>query len=284
MRSRRDVVTYEVPEAAGSQGLGASGNPIEFMMRLGGQVLEINRMLGTKYVPAHACMDTPIGRDLVQMLEHHNAGRCDLRDFELLRLAMLVKNLKEIELSRPELLKHYKRELRHSSSSAGYYGVRFEVNIAASLARHGVSYSKTEAPDFSLNGSAGIECTSARLAVAKPGSDLLYKVKSCVTKKAGGDYVHSSVALLVDVTNLFFHLARPNGTAVRGTLLESIRDSDFGSIALFAYMINPELKRLESGYFREDSENISGGLKSVLDLAFPSGEHVVENPIWPREG
>lgn len=271
-------------ETPGSQALGASGNPMEFMMRLGDQVLEINRMLGAKYVPGHACMDSPIGRDLVQMFEHHNAGRYALRDFELLRLTMLVKNLKEIEACRPELLAHYKRELRRSSSSAGYYGIRFEVNIAASLTRHGVSYRKTEAPDFSLNGGAGIECTSARLTVEKPRSDLLYKVRSCVAKKARGEYVSSSVALLVDVTNLFFHLVRPHGAAVRSTLAELAHDSGFGSIMLFAFMVNPALQRLESGYFREDSETASDGLKHCLDLAFPSGEHVVENPIWPREG
>lgn len=273
-----------VSETAGSHGLGASGNPMEFIMRLGGQVLEINRMLGTKYVPGHACMDTPIGRDLVQMLEHHNAGRYDLRDFELLRLAMLVKSLKEIEASRPELLTHYKRELRRSSSSEGYYGIRFEVNIAASLTRHGVTFRKTEAPDFSLNDSVGIECTSVRLAVAKPGSDLLYKVESCVAKKAGGNYVSSSVALLVDVTNLFFHLMQPDGAALRSTMADSICSSGFGSIMLFAFMVNPALQRFESGYIREDSETVSDRLRCSLDLAFPSGEHTVENPIWPREG
>jgi len=278
------VVADTVSDAAGSQELGASGNPIEFIMRLGGQVLEINRMLGTKYVPGHACMDTPIARDLVRMLDHHNLGRYDLRDFELLRLAMLVKNLREIEAGRPDLLMHYKRELRRSSSSEGYYGVRFEINIAASLSRHGISYRKTEAPDFSLKGSAGIECTSARLTAAKPGSDLLYKVRSCVAKKAKGKYVNSSVALLVDVTNLFFHLVRPDGAAVRNTLEELVRGSNFGSIMLFAFMVNPALQRLESAYFRADSEAVSDKLRSSLDQVFPSGEHTVESPIWPREG
>lgn len=253
-------------------------------MRLGGQVLEINRMLGTKYVPGHACMDTPIGRDLVQMLEHHNTGRYDLRDFELLRLAMLVKSLKEIEVGRPDLLTHYKRELRRSSSSAGYYGIRFELNMAASLTRHGVPYRKTEAPDFSLSDSVGIECTSARLAVPKPESNLLYKVESCVAKKAGSDYVSSSVALLVDVTNLFFHLSRPDGAELRNTMAKSIHSSGFGCIMLFAFMVNPALQRLESGYIREDSETVADRLRCSLDLAFPSGEHTVENPIWPREG
>jgi type III restriction enzyme len=96
--------------------------------------------------------------------------------------------------------------------------------------------------------------------------------------------VSSSVALLVDVTNLFFHLSRPDGAELRNTMAKSIHSSGFGCIMLFAFMVNPALQRLESGYIREDSETVADRLRCSLDLAFPSGEHTVENPIWPREG
>ena len=275
----------EPPDGLHGQELGASGDPLEFLMRLGSQVLEINRMLGTRYVPGHACMDTPIGRDLAGMLEHHNEGRYDLRDFELLRLAMLVKSLKEIEASRPDLLQHYKRELKRSSSSIGYYGIRFELNIAASLTRRGISFSKTEAPDFTIDeAAAGIECTSARLAKAKPGTDLSYKIAACITKKAAGSYVRPSVALFVDITNLFFHMGWPEVRSLRETLRESVQDSDFGCVMLFAYFINPGMQRFESSYIRHDAAGMSSGLECILDASFPSTEHVVVNPLWPREG
>ncbi len=113
------------------------GVELFFLIQFGILVRELNRLLGVRFQPGYASNDTPIGRSLEGVLRFHNSGECERRDFELARLTLFVKDLQEIEASNHDLFHDFKKKLKRDSSSDKFFGLRFEINIAASLIRTG---------------------------------------------------------------------------------------------------------------------------------------------------
>lgn len=75
---------------------------INFMLQFGGLVSEINRLLNFRFLPGSISNATPIGHSLIEILESQNRGEYQYRDFQLARLSIFVKNLKEIEAKKPQ--------------------------------------------------------------------------------------------------------------------------------------------------------------------------------------
>ena len=83
---------------------------------------------------------------------------------------MLVKHLSEIKQYDKSLFSQFRTKIKKTKDINLFFGIRFEINVAATLIKHNIQFKKTEAPDFSitfLSGREAIECTSARLSKEK---------------------------------------------------------------------------------------------------------------------
>ncbi len=86
-----------------------------------------------------------IGKSLRQVIEYNNKHDYQMRNCELGKLAMLSKHLVEIKNSDEKLFGYFKSRFRKNIKNLGeYYGVRCELNIAASLIRKNIKFRKTE--------------------------------------------------------------------------------------------------------------------------------------------
>jgi len=108
--------------------------------------IELCNLLGYRFTPNNHSMETVVGKNMQNILILHNSGDYKKRDLELCRMSMLVKHLKEINERDTQLFQLFKKELRRTDTSDGFFGTRFEINIAASLIRKDVPFKKQESP------------------------------------------------------------------------------------------------------------------------------------------
>ena len=258
---------------------------IDFLMSFSAIVLELNRLLGTRFVPGHPSATSPLGASLSGVLAHHNSGNYNHRDYELQKLQFLVQNLQQLEKSQPDLKRHYSKTLRRTGSSDSFFGARFEVNIASSLLKKGIGITKRERPDFLIqNSNIAIECTSVRLRTAQAKKDFDYKINATLSKKAAKGYASRSTALFVDYTNVA-HNSRPfDPEKFRHAAIRAGNASPFGAIVLFNYLMNKDLNRFESTYVRINHSEIGGDLLAFLNAHYSSGAHRVHDFSLPYEG
>jgi len=211
------------------------------------------------------------------------------RDYELARLAMLVKHLQHIERYDFRLLQKFREKINRSDSD--YYGVRFEVAVASSLIRKGVQFTHPDPPDFRItyDGSAiCIECASRHVSQDKP-LDIVLEIKRAINRKSRRRYDIPRCALFVDITNLYY-LAHLKGQitqlrAIKGSVKEILeKESDFGSILLFVYIMNKAKNRFELNYIRVDNKKICPTLKEFLDRFYPVDKHEVSDFAIPERG
>ncbi len=258
---------------------------LDFLVRFGSVTTELNRLLGMRFVPGYSCNNTPIGRAIASLIPLRNSGKLFESNFELLRLAFLIKHLKEIEQADSKLLQHFRREFRRAGNSDSYYGVRFEAYIAASLIRNKIAFKKSEAPDFLILGdSLGIECTSVRIRGLPSKPDYGYKILSVVKKKAESKSHKPEAALLIDVTNIAYNSLTLDTAYLRRTAADAIKTCSFGAIVLFIYMFNHDLQRIEANYIRVDSSLIPESLDELLSHLYPIEGHEVSSHSIPYEG
>ena len=268
--------------------------PFEFIQIFGNLFPEISRLTGMSFSPHGRDTQSPVGRALVGLFQLHNLGEYELRDHELLRLGFLVKHLREIEQARPQLLQEITKPMRKAGPNDSFYGFRFETNIAASLIRHGAVFDKSEAPDFLLTAShAGlaIECGSAHIRNTERTADPLLKVAAAVRKKSKKAYSANTTALFLDITNLYYALAKSaslrSKEEVRRAATRNLKKSGFGSIVLFSYLVDnvdKQDKQLVSNYIRADSEGINPRLLSFLDDHYPTGDVDFSEYVLVKEG
>ncbi|MDO8578210.1 MAG: hypothetical protein Q7R50_03410, partial [Dehalococcoidales bacterium] len=197
-----------------------------------------------------------------------------------------------IEKCDTTLLNKFKRKMRETNKNWGtYFGVRLEINMAASLIQKKINFVKTEAPDFAISEyGVCMECVSSHR--SNVGSaNLIDKIHSAIMEKSKKAYCNSSTVLCMDITNISATteesenelLAQKDG--LRRVVEQILKDthSNYGSILLFSYFM--DLKDyLHSGYWRIDNENIMPALLSFLNKYFPIGEFKT-GPGWtPRAG
>jgi hypothetical protein len=266
------------------------------MQSFAGATTELARILGVRFVPGSPANDTAVGRSTARVLQLINAGRPEDAWYELLRIAMLVKHLKEIEDARPDLIPRFTTRLLASDVSA-YFGAREEIATASSLIRQGreFEYEPPGGPDFRVTvagGSIGIECTSAHVAASlatpniyvrgdpEPGAkNVSYKLASAIRAKAKRPYAAPNVALVIDATNVFALSAspRPNMDSADTALA----DGSYGAAIFHGFVFNLDDEVAELNYIRRDSPKIAPSLVAFLDDHFPRGSHRIERLVSP---
>lgn len=259
---------------------------LDFLILHAGTIIELNRLLGTRFVPGHPSNDTPLGRSVAAIFIYHNRRELAQRDFELLKLQFLVQHLKRLEQARPELLRYYRRKLREARNNDAFFGLRYEVNIASSLIKKGLTFEKTERPDFRLpDHGLSLECTSVRIRTARGKEhDLTYKVASVIRGKAKKGYATHSTALFIDITNVAHSSSSFDPEAFRAAAVECLPSTSFGAVVLMTYIMNLGLGRLESSYLRVDHPSAAPELIGFLDQYFPRGKHDIQLFSLPFEG
>jgi len=249
---------------------------------------ELNRILKTRFSGRYGGK-TAIGRTLASILYYQNAGDRLQWDIQLNRMSMLVKHLQEVEKYDDSLLRDFRKRIKGCNDDNGFFAIRFELNICASLIRKNIPFEKRESPDFTIQREENvtIECTSAHLSQIK-AKDLKYKIRSAINGKSREPYCCSSLALFIDITNVLYTGIKGKSPIVHEELkaytLKRLNMTELGSVLLFSYIFNSENGRFESGYIRIDNMNINDTLNGFLDECFPKGEYNVYDFSVPAEG
>ena len=204
---------------------------------------------------------------------------------------MFLKHLKEVKESRPELYKFFKNEIKNAGPYDNFFGIRFELNIAASLIRKGISFKKQETPDFVLSeemNNIGIECSSVRTRKFEKKPDLNYKIIAQLREKKKRKYSTQNTLLFLDATNIAHQLnnnrIQLDYPSLKDETFEANSDGFFDAILIFFYVFNSFTNRFESTYLRVDSDKITNASKRFLDAYYPIAKHQVLNPSFPWEG
>ena len=257
-----------------------SSDLMNFLLKFSSIVACLSELLGTRFIMKES-LNSPVGRALANIIAYHNSGRYEERDYELARLDMLVKHLKEIKEHDESLLNYFRRKINRNDVS--YYGFRFEVAIASSLIRKKVSFIKRESPDFEIlyaGKKIYIETVSVHITSSKL-RNLKIKIKNAISRKSRKPYCKPDTALFVDATNIFYHSLVRNQLLLIEELKEYVsgilEDVGFGSIVIFVYVLNKELRRYELNYIRIDNEIIDPTLRIFLDNYYPIKGHEVRD-------
>lgn len=262
---------------------------INFMMTFGTLVVELHRLLGMRFIKGNISDNSQVGQSLQRIVDFNNTGNYYQRDHELIKMTLLVKHLKEIERYDLDLLKIFKKQLYKCDARDKYFGVRFEINIAASLIRKNVIFTKDESPDFRVHKGDGqifVECGSAHLSKPKPG-DVKYKICSVINKKSRKPYCNPVTALFIDITNIIYNnlinAILPEKSEIKEHIKETLFSIPFGAVILFTYIHNKELNRFESVYIRIDNECIDKTLLNFLNEFYPLDEHKIHRYAVPSD-
>lgn len=243
-----------------------------------------------RFIDGNISSKSPIGKSLRKLVDYHNKGKYLLRDHEFGKIAMLVKNLKGIEGYDVNLLEEFKKQMSGSITRDTYFGIRFEINIAASLIRKNIKFTKAGSPDFSVheeNKDVFIECGSAHLSKPK-FVDIKYKIGSVINVKSSKVYCNPTTALFIDVTNIYYSSLINKIVLEQNEVKEYVKNilepTKFGNVTLFTYILNKDLNRFESDYVRIDNNNIDEALLNFLNECYPLGNHTVYSFSIPSEG
>lgn len=214
---------------------------------------------------------------------HHDRGERLERDLALLRLFMLERDLNLVTTSNEEAANRIAVRLAAADHS-NWYGFRFELNIAATLALKDVVFVSNEdratVPDFTValpGGHIGVECTSTRL-TSRRDDPVAWKIGAASNSKAAKPYAHSATALFIDVTGL---VAVP-GQGPSVLTLEDIREqfeshidtNSYGSYIITSTNVEMDAQPLRIGnrYFRHDGQAPSELLKGFIDEHYPMAD------------
>lgn len=259
-----------------------------FMIGFGSVASELHRLTGLTFFNTKVTSPKPIDRSLRLILECHNKGQYQTRDYMLAKVALLVKNLQEIEKYDKRLFEKCKKQLLRSQNDNEYYGARFEISVTSALIYHkinnNINFIKQDKPDFqvNLNGIIYLECTSAH--IVSKNHDVYEKLIEIICNKGSKSYCNNKTALLIDVTNILcHHINEPSFTFDRfeGSLRQAVEQTNFGSLLYFFYYADEKIytQRL----FRIDSSKIDPLLTKILDILTPIDGEI--NPKWhPQEG
>jgi hypothetical protein len=252
--------------------------PFQFELRFLQVSEALALLLDMRFVPDASSRNHPIHRSLQHILDLHTQGEFRSRDLHLNRMYLVAKNLAEVREHSPDYFESFKSRIKKAVKGDNYYGVRFELNIAATLARHNVSFEMPDPPDFLIPGfgeEVTIECTSARRRKRAPKQSYFYKIESAAGKKSRKTYTCSGTAVFVDITNLVFTTLQHNKSLLdlidRHKLSSMCEEHEYGSLILFDY--ETQGSGIASVYYRIDCPAISPDLRAFLNEYFPFGHH-----------
>lgn len=261
----------------------------KFMIGFGSVVSELSRLTGLTFINTRPSSPKPIDRSLRLILDLHSKRQYQRRDFMLAKVALLAKNLQDIEKNDKVLFEKCKRQLLKSQNDNEYYGARFEISVTSALVYHklnnNIDFIKQNAPDFQVklnDGTIYLECTTAHIVSKK--HDVYEKLGEIISVKGTKRYCNPKTALLVDVTNILcHHINEPSFTFERfeNNLRQALEQTNFGSILWFFFFADNKgyMQRL----FRIDSTKIDPLLTAILDVLSPIDGEI--DPKWiPQEG
>ena len=251
---------------------------MDFILKYTAIISKLSLLFRYQFIPGSPGNKTFVGRLLFQILSYNNEGDYRSRDFELNRLAFLVQQLENIKANNNRLFYYYINLLKNQDGNDSYWGQRFEVSIASSLLNKKVDFIKHESPDFLINKSIGIECSSIRIRKSSDKTNFDYKISSLLNRKNQKFYSSSSTALFVDFTNMLYNLmlkkAKIETEEIKKFTHSSLMNSKFGSVLLFALVHTKE--SLEQNYLRVDNQGIDKCLESFLNQHYPLGYHYIK--------
>jgi len=258
-------------------------------------VLELNKLLGMRFVwdgntYVSPGLRTPIGKSVARVMLYHNKGDFDNRNVEIGILCLLARHLQMIQEYDTGLLKQFRRRIHAILKWEDYFGWRMEVNIAASLIKKSISFTKGESPDFTIpSEGVHIECGSIHLSRHKQ-TDALKKLALSILGKSRKPYCNTATALFLDFTNVFHAMESGSMRRKESDELKSFvtsifaqSRSDFGSVLLFGYWLSSSYV-IHSSYLRTDNPLIDRRLLVFLNSHYPLGKHWT-GPQWlPEQG
>ena len=266
----------------------------DFLDRLGKVLVSLEQSLRINLEPDGSSPYTIVQGSIARLFRLHNESNQLLADFELARLGMFALDLKLIGRKAPELLRQYRKQLRKIERHESFFGIRFEVRIAASFLGKGYSITKRESPDFVVtinDESVFLECTSVRFDHSKDRDAVLYKIGRAVREKVHKRYLCGSTALLIDWTNVCNFAVKYNLMPESGEIPDYVGNLEYegddpGSVVLFMYYSDVDNETFGMRFHRVDYSGISPTLRIILDDAFPPNEGFEQSgeKFIPREG
>lgn len=252
----------------------------------------LNDLLDRRYELGGADENTPIGRLANQMLYFVINREIQFGYMVQTQLRLLAQNLTEVRDANPAAYVDLRNRIRDADSMDAFEAARFELNIAARLARSAVLFLKTEAPDFSLKNdheTYGIECTSVHV-VYGHRDDISYKIEATALKKSKKGYCTGATALFIDATEYFHRgIAREtlqSDDGLRSLLRNTLDRYAFGSLCLFVFVWrwHGSYGELTQQHLRQDGQSIAPTLRRMLDAYWPFGHEVLSNFAIPGNG
>ena len=213
-----------------------------------------------------------------------------LRNLELTKLNLFVKHLQEIEEHSEVMFKQIRRKMNAAKIVGQYIGLRFEINIAASLIRKGIAFGKGESPDFRIEsgkGSISIECTSSHISAHKQ-YDLKYKIGASIKQKSKEEYTNYNTAIFVDSANIIYNMARnqmlPGKDQIKEYVKQSLSPTKLGNATIFTYVFAANSNEFQSDYIKVDNQGIAEPLVLFLDKYYPVGTVFIKPAVLPGTG
>lgn len=251
--------------------------------------MSLGKLLRVHFI-RHQNQGGPVGRMLDRVIDLHNAGKHDSRDYTLTQLALLKCDLETIRDYDSSLLRRFQEVYRHIRLNE-YFGFRMEVATAAVLIRKQIPFEKTESPDFVAHlteGDVFIECTSTHLRETR-NKPIGYKIQSAIRRKVDLPFANPDTVLFVDITNIL------GNTLITGHYLwpadldvlvhEVLLGGSLGSVCLLFYLLMKESDYYALTFHRVDNGCISDRLYAFLNAEFlPSGDGSISDYAIPLVG
>jgi hypothetical protein len=257
-------------------------------------ILELMDLLGippvSKDPVAHAAFRrTPVGQTVDRIHYWQEQGEHDYSEWEMAKAWRLVQELKRIDRHDRALADDFAADLRRRSTYDQYYGIRCEINVAATLVERGVAFEKGESPDFTVTHAGqwcGIECSSAHLtnpSTPVPLQKCKFKVGSVINTKAKKPYKGLHVALAIDITNILMHSDARSlfSLEVVPFAAAELERAGYGSAILFMYIRDMDTWVYAPMYSRIDHPRIDPLLLRCLDQGFPGMLGVIRDYTVP---
>jgi hypothetical protein len=225
---------------------------------------------------------------------NYSHGETLLANAQLANVQLLVEDFELISTHDSVLFRGFKKALRNCEKHEPYFGLRMEIRMAASLISKGVTFEKSETPDFvvTVGRKFGIECTSCfiLLGEAHEPRSLDYKIVSSIRKKIALAYHTTPLILAIDITNLLFHDGKPTFPNIltdmeklHPNIEQAVAGSAFDSMLAFFYFWTPTNSgngaTFTIGYNRYDSSEMASIVLSFLDTHFPKGDYWKEGRV-----
>ena len=211
-------------------------------------------------------------------------------DNYLAKLNLFVKHLQEIEEYSEVMFKQFMRKMNAAKTVGAYIGLRFEINIAASLIRKGIAFEKGESPDYRIKSGKEkvfIECASSHISAPKQ-DDLKYKIGASIRQKSKEEYANYGTAMFIDSTNIIYNMSRnqmiPGRDQMKEYLKKLLSPTKLGNATIFTYLFDVISSEFHSHYIRVDNQNITEPLLVFLDKYYPVGTVFIKPAMLPGTG